>query len=350
MHANAPSPEVRCPTASRLCACSTEWHFAAGLNLSSCAGVGIPGDHNYIFTRLRLQSTLRFLLRAYRRLHANWKLPASVELVICAGETPVNFDDYCFSGAQPVWSATTNEQAPLIPYVHWVQLPPRDTDLSVWDPSSATPDAWAGDTDLKVMRQQEPGLAKRPAAQHCGRHSGCSGSCKASQRAQQCTLCRCQQCAFCQPSPPPSAPPSAPPWSQRTEAAVFRGSLLRLNSYTWKWRREGPRRTPISAANWQKIGRTALVHLKAQHPNLLNIHMTGTGLKGHSDDLPHRLGIPTADWEKQDAPQQMPFEDQLKFKYAINAEGHARSRHSNRTRRHSNLEPTLPHTNNLPSS
>ena len=111
MHANAPSPEVRCPTASRLCACSTEWHFAAGLNLSSCAGVGIPGDHNYIFTRLRLQSTLRFLLRAYRRLHANGKLPASVELVICAGETPVNFGDYCFSGAQPVWSATTNEQA-----------------------------------------------------------------------------------------------------------------------------------------------------------------------------------------------------------------------------------------------
>ena len=308
------------------CTYAYQPRVCCGTAYCGTSGVGISGDHNYIFTRLRLQSALRFLHRAYRRLHANGKLPAAVELVICAGETPVNFGDYCFSGAQPVWSATTNEQAPLIPYVHWVQLPPRDTDLSVWDPSSATPDAWAGDTDLKAMRQQEPSLAK--AAQHCGRHSGCSGSCKASQKSQQCTLCRCQQCVFCQPSS--SAPPSAPPWNQRTEAAVFRGSLLRLNSYTWKWRREGPRRTPVSAANWQKIGRTALVHLKSQHPNLLNIHMTGTGLKGHSDDLPHRLGIPSADWERQDAPQQMPFEDQLRFKYAINAEGHARSRHSNR--------------------
>ena len=130
------------------------------------------------------------------------------------------------------------------------------------------------------------------------------------------------------------------PWNQRTGTAVFRGSLLRLNSYTWKWRREGPRRTPVSAANWQEIGRTALIHKKSEHPNLFNIHMTGTGLKGHSDDLPHRLGIPSADWKRQDAPQQMPFEDQLRFKYAINAEGHARSRHSNRLR-HSNGFPAL---------
>ena len=68
--------------------------------------------------------------------------------------------------------------------------------------------------------------------------------------------------------------------------------------------------------------------------------MTGTGLKGHSDDLPHRLGIPSADWERQDAPQQMPFEDQLKFKYAINAEGHARSRHTRTASAPSNDLPT----------
>lgn len=47
----------------------SEWHFAAGLNLSNCqsAGESIAGDHNYVFSRLRMGSMLRLLWRAYRR-------------------------------------------------------------------------------------------------------------------------------------------------------------------------------------------------------------------------------------------------------------------------------------------
>ena len=47
----------------------TEWHFAAGLNFSNCqsAGQSAAGDHNYVFSRLRMGGMLRLLLRAYRR-------------------------------------------------------------------------------------------------------------------------------------------------------------------------------------------------------------------------------------------------------------------------------------------
>ena len=47
----------------------TDWHFAAALNLSDCSSAFAPiaGDHNYVFSRLRLQSMLRLLVRAARR-------------------------------------------------------------------------------------------------------------------------------------------------------------------------------------------------------------------------------------------------------------------------------------------
>ena len=160
------------------------------------------------------------------------------------------------------------------------------------------------------------GAAKPQSARNCNRHARCADTCNASQALRHCTFCRCQLCAFCSPRSPNT------PWDQRASKAVFRGSLLRLNSYTWRWRQEGARRTPVSATNWRDTSRTALVRLKSEQPHLMNVHMTGNGLEGHSDDLPRRLGIPSDVWEAQDTPLQMPFEEQLNFKYAINAEGH----------------------------
>jgi hypothetical protein len=47
----------------------SDWHFAAALNISDCSSAFAPiaGDHNYVFSRLRLQSMLRLLVRAARR-------------------------------------------------------------------------------------------------------------------------------------------------------------------------------------------------------------------------------------------------------------------------------------------
>ena len=293
----------------------TEWHFAAALNLTSCYGAAVHGDHNYVFTRLRLQSALRFLRRAYARLYERGRLPAALELVLCAGETPVNFGGYCVGGAQPVWAATTNEAAPLLPYVHWVQLPPRDTDLSVWDPLHSRADVWAGDTDISLTRQAEQSKQARRSS-NCTHHARCADSCDVAQKAKVCGFCKCRACSFCATGDTPL------PWSRRIGQAVFRGSLFRLSSYTADWRLHGPRRTSYNADNWGTMGRTALVRLKAANPELFNIALGGHGLEGHSDDLPRRLGIPEADWAKQDKPATMPFEEQLRFKYTINAEGH----------------------------
>ena len=63
----------------------TEWHFAAGLNVSNCAGKTVGGDHNGMFSRLRLLSMLRLLRHAAGRLHARGTL-GDVELVVCANE------------------------------------------------------------------------------------------------------------------------------------------------------------------------------------------------------------------------------------------------------------------------
>ena len=45
----------------------------------------------------------------------------------------------------------------------------------------------------------------------------------------------------------------------REGRAVFRGGVYRLNTYTAHWRRDGARRTPLSAGNWRDVGRTALL-------------------------------------------------------------------------------------------
>ena len=116
-----------------------EWHFAASLNLSSCRSSGavpLPGDHNHVFTRLRLQSALRLLLRAYQRLHASGQLRKPVELILCPNETPINFGDWCVAGPQPIFSSTTNEHAAVIPFVQWVQATGRDEDFAYWSPNA----------------------------------------------------------------------------------------------------------------------------------------------------------------------------------------------------------------------
>jgi hypothetical protein len=115
-----------------------EWNFAAGLNLSSCRATGprvpLPGDHNHVFSRLRLQSALRLLMRAYERLHSLGRLTQPLELIVCPNETPVNLGDWCARGAQPIFSSTTNEDTALIPFVQWIQAPERDADLAHWSP------------------------------------------------------------------------------------------------------------------------------------------------------------------------------------------------------------------------
>ena len=73
----------------------------------------MAGDHNHVYTRLRLQSALRLQLRAYQLLHALRRLTEPLELVLCPTRTPVNFGDWCTSGAQPIFSSTSNEHAAL---------------------------------------------------------------------------------------------------------------------------------------------------------------------------------------------------------------------------------------------
>ena len=69
---------------------SLQWHFVAGLNLSDCSAIVRPGDVNGPFTRLRLLTQLRLLEEAAREGGV-----ADTELVLCAGETPLNAGGWC---------------------------------------------------------------------------------------------------------------------------------------------------------------------------------------------------------------------------------------------------------------
>ena len=103
-----------------------EWHFAAGLNLSSCAPTIIDGDFNGPFSRLRIATWLRLLEEVAR------EGASDTELIICAGETPLTAGNWCLGGAQPIFESVTNEEAPTLPLPHW--LPRfRDVDFSLWD-------------------------------------------------------------------------------------------------------------------------------------------------------------------------------------------------------------------------
>ena len=238
-----------------------EWHFAASLNLTSCRATGdvpLPGDHNHVYTRLRLQSALRLLMRAYQRLYAQGELPDPLELLICPNETPVNFGDWCATGAQPIFSSTSNEHATLIPFAQWIQGPDRDTDLAWWNP-------------LEVS----------------------SGSASARREL----------------------------WGQMEPKAVFRGSLHRLSVYTDRWRTLGPRRTQVTRNNWQSVGRTALLATKSRRPDLFNMRLLSKSVEA-TEGLPLRLAIENATWMAMDKPEYLKRDEQLRFRYAINIEGH----------------------------
>eukprot|EP00966_Prymnesium_polylepis_P039029 905856-Prymnesium_polylepis.1 len=49
----------------------------------------------------------------------------------------------------------------------------------------------------------------------------------------------------------------------RAGVAVFRGGLSRSNVYSDQWRERGDGQTTVTAANWRKLGRTALLHAKS---------------------------------------------------------------------------------------
>ena len=243
-----------------------EWHFSAGLNLSNCKAFGdhvpIPGDFNHVYTRLRLQSALRLLLRAYQRLHSLGSLPQPLELIFCPNEVPVNFGAWCLAGAQPVFSSTTNEADPVIPFVHWMQGPDRDVDLAYWSPSEAH------------------------------RHHNDSRS--VEQR-----------------------------WAAKAAKAVFRGALHRLSVYSHSWRRDGPRRTQVARDNWASVGgRTGLISARRQHPDLLNVRLAQKTTEAR-EGLQKRLGIDDATWDTMDRPEYLSLDDQAsRFKYVLNVEGH----------------------------
>ena len=241
-----------------------EWHFSASLNLTSCRATGqelpLPGDHNHVYTRLRLQTMLRLLLRAYERLFALGRLTEPLELLLCPNETPVNFGDWCVTGAQPIFSSTTNEHAPLIPFAQWIQGPDRDADLAWWNPVA----------------------------------HGESNS---------------------------SVPPAGMSWKEREPKAVFRGSVHRLSVYTDEWRTRGPRRTQVTPNNWRNLGRTALMAAKEIRPDLFNVRLLSKSVDAE-EGLPVRLKIGNATWTGMDHPEYLKAEEQMRFRYGINVEGH----------------------------
>ena len=80
-----------------------EWHFSAGLNVSSCAAAIVDGDFNGPFTRTRWLTALRLLEEAARHEPA-----LHTEFVLCANETPLNAGGWCLEGPQPVFAPTSN--------------------------------------------------------------------------------------------------------------------------------------------------------------------------------------------------------------------------------------------------
>ena len=111
-----------------------EWHWYAGINVSSCSARVEAGDWNGHFTRLRMTNALRLLEEAARH-----GVP-DLELVLCVNEVAPNAGDWCLKGAQPVFASTGNEESPLLPFVHWMPKL-RDWDLSVWDEVRKAQDA-----------------------------------------------------------------------------------------------------------------------------------------------------------------------------------------------------------------
>ena len=235
---------------------SLQWHFVAGLNVSECSGAIRPGDVNGPFTRIRMLTALRLLEEAARH-----GALGDTELIICAGEAPLNAGGWCLpSSAQPVFGPTGNEAAPVLPFPHWLPRL-RDVDFSTWDESR------------RAMRDTMQGRSTYDERSSLG------------------------------PAP----------------VAAFRGGLYRLSAYSDDWRRSGLRRTLISADNWRTVGRLALLHAKSEPSTapLLNVNMA------IPDVYASALGISNASRALMDAPAGLSLAAQsARFAYVINAEGH----------------------------
>lgn len=227
-----------------------EWDFAAGVNVSSCAGSIIPGDFNGAYSRLRLTTQLRLLEEA-----AHFGNLSDTELVLCANETPLTAGGWCLpSEPQPIFASVTNEEAPSLPLPHWLPRL-RDVDLATWDESRRS-----------QTSSRSPGRVRGAQAR-----------------------------------------------------AVFRGGQYRLNVYTDEWRTRGVHQTPITTENWRHVGRPSLISLKernAEARDLLDANV----------DLPtaaEYLGISERTFATLDKPVFLPLEEQqMRFRYALNVEGH----------------------------
>eukprot|EP00967_Tisochrysis_lutea_P031842 scaffold37611_cov35-Tisochrysis_lutea.AAC.4 len=307
----------------------TEWHFATALNISNCrsAGGSLPGDHLYVFSRLRLQSecgggaarlagerdAASRVASPRGALYSNHPIspPPGRLLAACiAPATPVNFGDWCAKGAQPIWSLTSNEHSGLIPFIQWVQRPDRDTDLSYFDPAHADPEMWDFG-EYHITRQGSTPC--HPNRVGDSNFRNCSDWCRASEAVDHCAQCSCAQCPFCW----------AHLWQHKQRVAVFRGAAHRLSAYSTDWRKQGPRRTPITSKNWQSTGRTALIAQKDALGDRLNIFVANGCATNHSHRLKRFLQIDNTTWMNMDMPSRMSFSDQVdRFKYTINAEGH----------------------------
>ena len=125
---------------------SLHWHFAAGVNVSSCAGSIRPGDFNGAFTRLRLVTSLRLLEEAARSGAVR-----DTELILCLQETPLNAGGWCLRGAQPIFAMTTNEEAPMLAFPHWTPRF-RDVDFALWDDARRAERRAATVTDAVSVR------------------------------------------------------------------------------------------------------------------------------------------------------------------------------------------------------
>ena len=230
-----------------------EWDFVAGLNVSDCSPSIRPGDVNGAFTRVRLLAQLRLLEEAARHGGVD-----DTELVLCAGEAPLNAGSWCLPSApQPVFATTGNEDNPLLPFPHWLPRL-RDVDFSLWDDARA------------AMRAASARSASK-------------------------------------------ADPPAP-------SAVFRGGIYRLSAYSDDWRASGLRRTRLDRDNWRRIGRLALLQARSEPGSvagLINVNVAvpqdyarWLGIdNGTLRAMDHPAGLSMLEQARQ-------------FRYVINAEGH----------------------------
>lgn len=110
---------------------SLEWHFVAGMNVSTCSAAVEPGDFNGAYSRLRLQTSLRLILEA-----ARFRSMQDTEFILCVGETPLSAGQWCLNGAHSTFEVVSNLAAPSLPFPHWLPRL-RDVDFSVWDEARA---------------------------------------------------------------------------------------------------------------------------------------------------------------------------------------------------------------------